>query len=155
LEAYASAKAIVKRALEAIDHGHKTSLSARLEHGQELTALMIAQDAEAGDAFALELILETAMYLGVGITTLIHTIDPNGVVLGGAMTFGGHGNPIGRQFLEAVRAEVRRRVFTTLVTRVSVDFAMLGGDAGFIGAAGIARLAYRKQHGSPTAEKAN
>jgi glucokinase len=147
LEAYASAKAIVKRAHEAIAHGHKTSLSARLEHGDELTALMIAQDAEAGDAFALELILETAKYLGVGITTLIHTIDPDGVVLGGAMTFGGHGNPIGKQFLDAVRAEVHRRVFSTLVGRVSIDFAMLGGGAGFIGAAGIARLAYRKQQG--------
>jgi glucokinase len=146
LEAYASAKAIVRRAHEAIDQGHKTSLAARLEHG-ELTALMIAQDAEAGDAFALDLILETAMYLGVGITSLVHTIDPDGVVLGGAMTFGGAAHPIGRQFLDRVRAEVHARVFPTLIDRVTIDYATLGGGAGFIGAAGIARLAHQKQKG--------
>jgi glucokinase len=154
LEAYASAKAIVKRAHEAIDHRHKTSLAGRLEHGDELTALMIAQDAEAGDAFALELILETAVFLGVGITSLIHTIDPDGVVLGGAMTFGGHDNPIGKQFLDRVRAEVHRRVFATLIDRVSIDYATLGGGAGFIGAAGIARLAYHKQQGLSTGRRA-
>jgi glucokinase len=38
-------------------------------------------------------------------------------------------------------------VFPTLIDRVSIDFAMLGGGAGFIGAAGIARLAHQKQKG--------
>ena len=88
---------------------------------------------------ALELVLETARYLGVGVVNLMHTIDPTGVVLGGAMTFGGHDKPLGKSFLETVRSEVRRRAFPVLAEKTTIDFASLGGDAGFIGAAGVAR----------------
>ena len=104
-----------------------------------------AHEAATGDAFSIELILEAAMYLGVGVTSLMHTIDPDGVVLGGAMTFGGHESPVGRKFLERVREEVRRRTFPVLKENTIVDFASLGSDAGYIGAAGIGRLAYRKK----------
>jgi glucokinase len=75
----------------------------------------------------------------------MHTIDPDGVVLGGAMTFGGHAAPLGRRFLERVREEVKKRTFPVLAKTTVVDFASLGGDAGFIGAAGLARLAHRQQ----------
>jgi glucokinase len=139
LEAYASATALVKRAHEALDRGHKSSLAAHAVEGPELTALLLAQEAEAGDALAQELILETAMYLGVGIVSLMHTLDPSGVVLGGAMTFGGHDTRIGRLFLARIQEEVRQRAFPVLAARTSVDYAVLGGDAGHIGAAGIAR----------------
>ncbi len=48
-------------------------------------------------------ILETADYLAIGVVNAMHTVDPAGVVIGGAMTFGGRGAPIGRRFLERVR----------------------------------------------------
>jgi glucokinase len=144
LEAYGSATALVKRTQEAIDRGHKSSISARLEMGEELTALLLAEEAEAGDALALELILETAMYLGVGIVSLMHTIDPAGVVLGGAMTFGGHDRSVGRLFLARIKQEVARRAFPVLAERTVIDYASLGSDAGYIGAAGIARAAHRQ-----------
>jgi glucokinase len=89
--------------------------------------------------------MDTARYLGIGAVTLMHTIDPNGVVLGGAMTFGGHDMPLGRRFLDRVKEEVRRRAFPVLAERIVIDYASLGGDAGYIGAAGVARLEHRKQ----------
>jgi glucokinase len=104
----------------------------------------LAHEAEAGDALSLELILETAMYIGVGAVSLMHTIDPGAVVLGGAMNFGGHDRALGRRFLERVREEVRQRAFETLVDRTVIDFAHLGGHAGYIGAAGIARMGAAK-----------
>lgn len=146
LEAYASATAVAKRAHELLDARHDpSSVRQRLAAGEELSTLMLAEEAEAGDALSMELILEAAMYLGVGITSLMHTIDPDGVVLGGAMTFGGHESPVGRKFLDRVREEVARRTFPVLREKTIVDFASLGGDAGYIGAAGIGRLAYRKR----------
>jgi glucokinase len=39
---------------------------------------------------------------------------------------------------------VKARAFPTLAEKTVVDFATLGGDAGFIGAAGIARLACQR-----------
>jgi glucokinase len=93
----------------------------------------------------MEIILETARYVGVGAVTLMHTIDPSGVVLGGAMTFGGHETEVGRAFLEAVRMEIRSRTFPALADSVKVHLASLGGDAGYLGAAGIARLSHHNE----------
>jgi len=139
LEAYCSAKGVVRRIEEALAAGRASSLSAKVAAGEPLTPLLLSREAQAGDSVSLELVLETARYLAVGVVNLMHTIDPNGVVLGGAMTFGGHETALGRRFLETVREEVRRRAFPVLAARTVIDFAALGGDAGFIGAAGVAR----------------
>jgi len=142
LESYSSATGVVRRTQEALASGTRSSLNERLRQGEELTPLMMAEEAEKGDELSLEIILEAARYLGIGSVNLMHTIDPDGVLIGGAMTFGGHQSPLGRQFLEAVRAEVRRRAFDLLAENTVIDFASLGGDAGYIGAAGIARAQF-------------
>ncbi len=149
LEAYASANAVIRRTQEALDNGRESSLTRRLEAGEELTPLLVGEEAEAGDALAEEIVLDTGRYLGIGIVTLVHTIDPDGVLLGGAMTFGMEQSPLGLQFLERVRHEFRRRTFPALAESTSIGFASLGGDAGYLGAAGIARLEHYKAQ-SPT-----
>ncbi len=148
LEAYASATAVVRRTRDALEANLPSSLHKRLEAGETLTPKLIAEEAEKGDALSRDIIFETARYLGIGIATLIHTIDPNGVLLGGAMTFGGMGSLLGREFLERIRTEVRRRIFPLLAQRTKIDFAALGADAGFIGAAGVARVEHRKLCGA-------
>ena len=145
LEGYAAALAVIKRMHEALDAGRESTLAARRDAGEELTPLVLAAEAEAGDALSMELILETAEYLGIGIVSFLHTIDPNGVVLGGAMNFGGNATGLGREFLARIRQEVQQRAFPVIAERISIDFATLGGDAGFIGAAGLARVAQRRQ----------
>lgn len=147
LEAYASAIGVVKRTQERLDEGAKSSLSNRIAQGEGLSPLMLAEEAQRGDALSMEIILETARYVGVGAVTLMHTIDPHGVVLGGAMTFGGHEAELGKRFLSEVRAEVQRRAFPVLAQRIKIDYASLGGDAGYIGAAGVARAAYQQAKG--------
>jgi glucokinase len=147
LEGYASATALVKRTQEALDSGRKSSLSHRLDNGEKLTPILIGMAAETGDSLAEELIMETAMYLGVGVVSLMHTIDPDGVVLGGAMTFGGHETELGRRFLQRIKQEVDERAFPIPAQKTVIDYARLGGDAGFIGAAGIARADYHREKG--------
>ena len=101
--------------------------------------MLLADEAAAGDSFALEIVMDTARYVGVGIVSLMHTIDPSGVLLGGAMTFGGHATELGRRFLARVREEVRRRALPVPAEETVIDFASLGADAGYIGAAGMAK----------------
>ena len=144
LEAYCSATAIVKRAAAIVYEHPGSSVNDRLAAGNELTTLLLAQEAEKGDHFSREIIFEAARYLGIGIVTIAHTIDPNAVVLGGAMDFGGPESSLGREFLEHVRAEFRRRAMPVLARETVIDFAELGGDAGYIGAAGLARVAHRQ-----------
>ena len=143
LEAYASATAVVARTIESLAAGRGGHLAERQQAGETITTLMLAEEAEQGDELAIELIMETARYLGIGIVTLLHTIDPGAVLLGGAMTFGRHDNKIGRQFLERVQEEVGRRAFPVVIEHVTIDYAALGSDAGYIGAAGIARAAHQ------------
>ena len=146
LEAYASATAVIKRTWEALDSGRTSSLTERIKAEEEKEEKLrkgipelIAEEADAGDPLALELVMETARYLGIGVVSLMHTIDPNGVLLGGAMTFGGDDSDLGRRFLGRIKEEVQRRAFEVLAQRTAIEFASLGGDAGYIGAAGIAR----------------
>jgi glucokinase len=144
LEAYTSATAVVKRTREALRTGRPSSLNKRIAQHDELTPKLLAEEAEAGDALSLDIIAETARYLGVGVVNLMHTVDPNGVLLGGAMTFGGHDSDLGLRFLGWIKEEIERRAFRRLAQRTAIDFANLGGDAGYIGAAGLARAEYRK-----------
>jgi len=142
-EAYASATALVKRTEEALAAGRTARwLAKRLAAGEELEAKTIDQAAEEGDEVCREMIFDTARYLAVGIVNLMHTIDPDGILLGGAMTFGGKEKLMGRMFLDRVHQEVFLRAYPTVFRQTTIDYAVLGGDAGFIGAAGLARRDY-------------
>jgi glucokinase len=62
------------------------------------------------------------------------------------MTFGGAGHPLGEKFIQRVRDEVRPRILTALQDSLRIEFARLGSDAGFVGAAGLARLEHRQKN---------
>lgn len=143
VEAYASATGVIKRAQEALDAGRSSSLSGRLAGGCKLTPKMIAEEADTGDEFSLKIIDETARYLGIGIVNILHTVNPEIVLIGGAMTFGGKHSELGCRFLKKIETEIRRRALVLPAQKTLLDFASLGGDAGYIGAAGVARLEYR------------
>ena len=116
-------------------------MTTRLDDVTSLSPLLIAQEAEQGDELSHELIMQMARCLGTGITSAVHVIDPEIVLLGGAMTFGRHETELGRHFLQRVTEEFQSRAFPTLARAISIDYATLGGSAGFIGAAGCARRA--------------
>lgn len=140
LEAYASASAVAARVSERILAGATTSLTAILDDGKSVTAKHVYEAAVAGDGLSLEIIDETAFYLGVGTANVVHAIDPGIVVFGGAMNFGGPDCEIGQRFLAGITREFQRRTFPNVVEGTKIEFATLGGAAGHIGAAGIARV---------------
>jgi glucokinase len=148
LEAHANASAVVARTVAALNAGQRSSLAMARESGQKLTPRMIAEHAADGDELARHVIMETAYWLAIGIVSLVHTIDPDAVVLGGAMTFGGQDSPLGREFIQRIRDEVQPRLLEPLRDKVAIEFASLGGDAGYIGAAGLARLEQRRPRSS-------
>jgi glucokinase len=147
LEAYTSATSLKAMVRERIAAGATGSLAAAVAAGEDLTPILIAREAERGDPLATDVLMEAARWLGIGIVSLMHAIDPETVVIGGAMTFGRERNPVGRAFLERVKREVHGRTFPVLAERTSIRYASLGGDAGSIGAAGLARLDHRRRHG--------
>jgi len=135
LEAYASATALVKRAQELLaEQSTRSSLHDLAD--DELTSQAINEAADAGDDLARRLMRETAYYLAVGAVTLMHTIDPDIVLFGGGMI------AAGPTFLEDIRQHIQKMAFPTVAKGCKIEYAELGGDAGFIGAAGCAREAF-------------
>ena len=147
LEAYASATSLVTIARERLASAADGPLADAVAGGAELTPILIAEAARGGDPLAMDLILDAARWMGIGTVNLMHVIDPEGVVFGGAMTFDGEGDPVGKAFLERIRQEVRERAFPVLARETTIHYAALGGDAGYIGAAGLARAAFRRRNG--------
>lgn len=141
LEAYTGAWALVKRCQEALEIRHDSIIPKKMKDAP-LTPLLIKEAAEEGDALANDLIMETAMYLGIGTTTILHTIDPDMVLFGGAMTFGRNETEIGRSFLARIKQEIDERAFPVPAQNTIFDYAELGSNAGYIGAAGCARQAF-------------
>lgn len=136
LELYAGAKALVRRCKAALAAGARSAIPVHVARGQELTPLLIAACASEGDELANRLIMETGRYLALGTVNIMHTINPDTILIGGAMTFGENSTALGRRFLENVREEVRRHTFPIPAEKTRIDYASLGKDAGFIGAAG-------------------
>jgi glucokinase len=126
LEAYASAPAMVRRMREAIEAGAPTALAPRKE---ALTAALIHQAAVAGDAAARANIEQTGRYLGVGVSNLMHILNPETVAFSGGVT------AAGEMLLEPVRREVQWRTLEASRRHVRVSISALPEDAGLIGAA--------------------
>ncbi len=132
LEAYASAPALVRRFTRAVEAGGTSSLGEKLKAGAEITAEEIHQAAVGGDALAREKVEETGMFLGVGIVSLLHALNPSLIVLSGGMI------GAGEMLLKPINDTISQRAMPEIATTAEVVFAHLGGDAGFIGAAGRA-----------------
>jgi len=150
LEAYASATGVIKRAEDALAEDQRSILHSWIADGEALTPILLGRAADEGDELAESLIMETARWLGIGAVTLANTIDPDGIVFGGAMTFGGHEHPLGKRFLARIHEEFRKRAFPVLAEAIKIDYASLGGDAGYLGAAGVARAAFRRTGNAET-----
>jgi len=139
LEAYASATAVVKRAVEMLGkRGAKSQLKPMMNKEGGLTARDIFEAAAAGDALADEIVEDTAYYLAVGAINMMHTIDPNMVVYGGGMIAAGD------DFLKRIRKHILQLAFPVPAATTQIVYAQLGSDAGFIGAAGCARQLQQK-----------
>jgi glucokinase len=130
LEAYASGPAIALRAVERIQAGDESSLRAAV--GGELsriTAQTVYDAAAGGDELALEVVRNTAVYLGAGIATFLNIFNPEVVVVCGGVTAAGD-----RLFIPMQR-EVARRAFKPAVAACRIVPGELPGTAGVLGAA--------------------
>jgi glucokinase len=84
-EAYASGTNFTKRAIARAKVNATTSLG---KNGAAIDARVIFETALAGDQLAQELVDEQARFLGIGITSLLHVVSPEVVVMGGGVSNG-------------------------------------------------------------------
>lgn len=129
LEAYASGPAIALRAREALERDEVSALHTMVDNDLDLlTAATVYEAANRGDALALEVVRDTARFLGTGVANLLNTVNPDVVVITGGVTRAGD------RLFEPLRAEVKRRAFRPAVEACRIVPGMLAGTAGMVGA---------------------
>jgi glucokinase len=129
LEAYASGTAIAERAVEGLQSGALSRLGTYVDGDlSSITAQIVYDAARDGDEYALEVIHDTARFLGAGVASLINIFNPEMIVICGGVTAAG-----GRLF-KPLAAEVARRAFRPAVERCRIVPGSLTGTAGVYGA---------------------
>jgi glucokinase len=129
LEAYASGPAIAARTIEELEAGTPSSITA-LVGGDlgKVTAQTVYQAAHDGDALALEIVRDTARFLGAGIANVVNMLNPEVVVVTGGVT------KAGERLFGPLRTEVARRAFRPAVAACRIVPGALPGVAGVYGA---------------------
>lgn len=126
LEAYASATGIVRMAREAVNRGDA------FWEIDNLTTETLEGAAREGDKAAIRLFLDAGRYLGIGITSLLHILNPEAVIIGGGVA------KAWDLFSPSMTGEIKKRCFREIVARTKVIPASLGDNAGILGAARLA-----------------
>ncbi|MGL4424373.1 MAG: ROK family protein [Gemmataceae bacterium] len=141
LEAYGSATSIVARTREDLaSYRAPTRLRGVMaEKGAEFTTKDLFDAAIAGDGFSRKVIEDTAYYLALGACAAIATVDPQMIVFGGGVMNAQY------PFLELIEEYVGRYGLRHPAKHVQLRRAEKGSDAGYIGAAGVARQLYQSK----------
>jgi glucokinase len=129
LEAYTSGPAIAERAREVLEGDDDSLLPAMVDGDlSRITAQTVFEASKRGDRVALEVVRDTAHFLGVGISNLINIFNPDTFVIAGGVT------QAGDLLFDPLRAEVRRRAFRPSVEACRIVPGALPLSAGVVGA---------------------
>lgn len=129
-EALASGTAIMKRAKEAIESKVETSL----KNYEEVTAKEVFLEAEKGDKVSKDILNDALSYLGITISNIANSFDPDKIIIGGGVS------EAGRIVFDKIDYEMERRCLKTIYNNCKIEKAVLGSKAGVLGAAALAIL---------------
>jgi glucokinase len=128
VEQYSSATAIVRMAREIMGNYPASEL-----HGKfELSAFDVYEAGKSGDELAGEVFRLMGQYLGIALAGLINVLNPEVIVIGGGVAAGWD------LFIGHVRDEIEKRAYCEPAKRAKLVRALLGDDAGILGAARVA-----------------
>ena len=127
LEAYTSSPGILRRYRTYRFKGIESSLNnVPLE---QVDVKLICEHVRAEDRLATEIIDQTGFYLGTGLSNAINLLDIEDIVIGGEIA-----NSLDL-FLPSMKRSISRYTLPLSIKHINIRKAILGNDAGIIGAA--------------------
>ena len=147
VETMTSGVALARDGLAAAERAPGSRLGRMLAAGEPIDGLAVTEAALAGDGPARAVVERGGRYLGVALSSLANTFEPDVIVIGGGVM------AAGELLLEPARAELRARALSPQNT-TPVRAAELGSDAGMIGAA-ILAMDELEQLRAPPADRAS
>jgi glucokinase len=143
LMAYTSGIGLARMAREKIAGGADTILREMYDGDPaHLTGRLIAEAAREGDTVACELITTAGYYAGIGLSTIVHVVNPELIVIGGGLT------RMGPMFMEPCMEGLQDNVHPMLFESVRIVPWQLGDDSGVLGAAAKAFVTLDEQAGA-------
>ncbi|WP_018658839.1 ROK family glucokinase [Allofustis seminis] len=132
LETVASATGIVRVARDLSEQfAGDSALKCMIDDGQDINAKIVFDSAKAGDHFANIVVDHVVNYLALALGNVANLLNPSVIVLGGGVSHAG-------EFLtHKVQEKVKEYVFLTIRDTIKVRQAILGNDAGVVGAASL------------------
>ena len=143
LEAYVAGPAMAAAAVAEAQAQPASPLGRALLAGEVVDARLLVRLAEGGDVGAVGVLARLGRYLGIGLTTLVNIFNPELIVVGGGAA------AAGELLLEPARRELAARALRPARDEVRIVAAVLGPDAGFIGAAALALSELPGARGEP------
>lgn len=132
LETVASATGIVHVARDyAQEYAGDSELKASLDNGDDLTAKDVFDLAKQNDPLALKVTDAVCNQLGLALSIVAVTINPQYIIIGGGVSNAGD------FLLQRVRESYNRYVFSSVKKTTTLTLATLGNEAGVIGAASL------------------
>ncbi len=141
LEAMAAAPAIASKAERCAREAISPILSGVLEERGELSAKDVGEAASVGDYYALEIIRESGRLVGRVLATLVSTLNPSLIVIGGGVA------NIGHSLLAEIRSTVYRRSLPLATRNLPIVLSELDETAGVVGASVLAAEGVLAPHG--------
>ena len=132
VEALASGPAIARAGREAVERGESTEILSMAGSLDAISAATVSAAASVGDEAAAAIWREVGRHLGTAIASVITTVDPERVLVGGGV------GRAGELLLAPTRAEVARRCRMIPAGGTPILPAALGDEAGLIGAGALA-----------------
>lgn len=132
LETVASATGIVHVARDyAQEYAGNSELKASLDNGDDLTAKDVFDLAKQNDPLALKVTSAVCDQLGLALSIVAVTINPQYIIIGGGVSNAGD------FLLQRVQESYNRYVFSSVKKTTTLTLATLGNEAGVIGAASL------------------
>lgn len=125
--------------LESIAAGRSIGRDGSYGYGIPLDARGVFERARAGERTAAAIVDNAARFTGIGLANISKIFDPAAFVLGGGLTGAGD------FYLDRVRAAYEQGMQG--YPRAEIRLASLGRDAGVVGAAAVAEVAWRAGQG--------
>jgi glucokinase len=135
LAAEVSSKGIARRLSWRIQAGDHSAVLEKAGDLESITAAHVFDGARTGDGVSISVVRDTAKYIGMAVANLAVMIDPEVIVLSGAIAAAGD------LLLDPVRQEFARRVPPGMAEQVRLHTSPLGDYGIAIGAARLAMLA--------------
>ncbi len=138
-EALASRTALERDLRAAIRFGQETALRDLIDDSDDhIRSGVLAQAARMGDRLMLETLQRTGYYLGLLAGSIVNVIDPEMVIFGGGLI-----EACQEWLMPTIRNTARQYFINRLdIDRVKMETALLGDDAGVLGAAMLARSTF-------------